>query len=50
MICAALAKGRSRLRGVLDSEDTQVMVEAWRQLGLTIDWNQPADELTIDGC
>lgn len=26
------------------------MVQAWRQLGLRVDWNQQAAELTIEGC
>lgn len=50
LICSALAKGTSRLSGVLDSEDTQVMVEAWRKLGLAIDWNREQASLTITGC
>ncbi len=35
---------------MLDSEDTQVMVEAWRRLGLEIDWNRDLQELKIVGC
>jgi 3-phosphoshikimate 1-carboxyvinyltransferase len=35
---------------VLDSEDTQVMVEGWRQLGLEIDWKRERSELVIVGC
>ena len=50
MICAALASGHSFLSGVLDSEDTRVMVQAWHDLGLAIDWNQDQNELTIEGC
>ena len=34
LICAALAAGPSELRGALDSEDTQVMVDSLRRLGL----------------
>jgi 3-phosphoshikimate 1-carboxyvinyltransferase len=45
-----MARGKSRLSGVLDSEDTQVMVEAWRQLGLSIDWDRENACLSIDGC
>jgi 3-phosphoshikimate 1-carboxyvinyltransferase len=37
MICAALAEGESQLRGVLDSEDTQVMIAALKQLGLQVE-------------
>jgi len=50
LICAAMASGRSTLHGVLESEDTIVMVDAWRQLGLRIDWDRIACEITIDGC
>jgi 3-phosphoshikimate 1-carboxyvinyltransferase len=50
LICAALATGTSHLTGVLDSEDTQVMVEAWKQLGLSVDWNRDLASLSIDGC
>ena len=34
LICAAMAQGTSVLRGALESEDTIVMVDAWRQLGV----------------
>lgn len=50
IICAALGKGRSLLRGVLDSEDTQVMVEAWKQLGFDLRWDRKLSELSIVGC
>ena len=36
LVCAGLAEGRSRLSGMLDSEDTRVMFEALRQLGIKI--------------
>ena len=35
-IVAALADGRSTLTGALDSEDTRVMIDALRRLGLTV--------------
>lgn len=50
LICAALAEGKSTLHGVLESEDTTVMVDAWRQLGLRIDWDRSTCMLTVDGC
>ncbi len=50
LICAALAKGESFLTGVLESEDTQVMVEAWQALGVDIDWDLQAETLKIKGC
>ena len=37
LVCAALADGTSTLRGALDSDDTRVMVEALRTLGLTVE-------------
>lgn len=49
MICAALADGQSRLRGVLDSEDTQVMIGALRALGLDIEHDQHEATATITG-
>ena len=50
IVCAALAEGRSQLCGVLDSEDTSVMIEAWKQLGLHIDHDKANQSLVIDGC
>ena len=37
LILAALADGTSRLSGVLDSEDTRVMIDSLRRLGFTVD-------------
>jgi len=50
LIIAALAEGGSTLTGALDSEDTRVMVEALRRLGLDV--NQDTDTSTIElpGC
>lgn len=50
LVCAALARGRSTLLGVLDSEDTQVMRRALVQLGLQLEEDLPARRLVIDGC
>ncbi len=50
LICSALSNGISRLSGVLDSEDTRVMVEGWRKLGLTIQWDEAQGKLTVKGC
>ena len=50
LVCAALAQGDSLLRGVLESEDTRVMVESLQKLNLTIRWDQAEKELTISGC
>lgn len=50
LICAALAEGNSRLRGALDSEDTRVMVEALRQLGLAVAFDTDRMEIELQGC
>ncbi|MEQ1829448.1 MAG: 3-phosphoshikimate 1-carboxyvinyltransferase [Pirellula sp.] len=50
LICAAMASGESLLTGVLDSEDTRVMVDAWQLLGLDLTWNKEAKSLRIVGC
>jgi 5-enolpyruvylshikimate-3-phosphate synthase len=44
LVCAALARGRSRLEGVLDSQDTRVMVAGLAALGIevTADWRPMA--------
>ncbi len=49
IVCAALAVGRSELSGVLDSEDTSVMIEAWQQLGLHVVHDRAKEKLVIDG-
>ena len=36
LICAALAEGTSKLVGLLDSEDTRVMIESLKQLGFKL--------------
>jgi 3-phosphoshikimate 1-carboxyvinyltransferase len=50
LVCAALAKGESLLRGALESEDTQVMVDALRQLGIAIETDWPQTTLRVTGC
>ena len=50
LICSAMAKGKSVLKGVLESEDTQVMVDAWQLLGLDLNWDKPNKVLIITGC
>ena len=49
LILAALADGPSKLSGVLDSDDTQVMIESLRRLGLKIDQNLEKCEVLIEG-
>ena len=49
MVCAALADGESLLRGALDSEDTRVMIEALRRIGLKVDHDSAASEIRVVG-
>jgi 3-phosphoshikimate 1-carboxyvinyltransferase len=50
LVCAALAEGTSNLRGALDSEDTRVMIEALRALGISIVEQQDRQSLHVTGC
>jgi len=50
LICAALAQGQSTLHGVLDSEDTRVMIDALRAIGISIGGDVESGTLTIAGC
>ncbi len=50
LVCAALASGTSRLSGVLASEDTLVMVNAWKGLGLQIQGDIDSGALDVFGC
>ena len=49
LILAALAKGKTRLEGALFSRDTQIMLEALKQLGFECS-NEPSDQtITVRG-
>ncbi|MFN9627906.1 MAG: 3-phosphoshikimate 1-carboxyvinyltransferase, partial [Planctomycetota bacterium] len=50
VLCAAMAQGQTVLDGVLESEDTIVMIDAWRKLGLRIDWDRDRCQAVIAGC
>jgi 3-phosphoshikimate 1-carboxyvinyltransferase len=50
LVCAALADGASTLRGALDSEDTQVMIAALRQLGIAVAPSDGGRTLHVEGC
>jgi 3-phosphoshikimate 1-carboxyvinyltransferase len=50
LICAALAEGRSLLTGVLDSDDTRVMIDSLRRLGLNLWFSPDAEQVEITGC
>ncbi len=49
LICAAFAKGRSKLTGALQSEDTKVMIDALRSIGVVIDVSDGGKTLVVDG-
>ncbi len=50
LVCAALADGRSLLSGALDSEDTRVMLEAWQQVGVDVEFDAPNSVISVVGC
>jgi len=50
LIIAALAQGKSTLRGALASEDTEVMIESLRRLGIDIVHSEADHCLTVVGC
>jgi 3-phosphoshikimate 1-carboxyvinyltransferase len=50
LVCAALAAGESRLTGVLDSQDTRVMVAGLRSLGIDIDADWASGQIRVTGC
>src|SRR5690606_3611456 len=50
LICAALAEGESLLTGALESEDTQVMINALLLLGIAVEADHAAATLRVSGC
>ncbi len=48
LLLAALAEGTSRLRNLLAAEDTHVMIEALRTLGVAVD--EAGDAVVVHGC
>lgn len=50
LIVAALAQGVSRLQGVLDSQDTRVMIDSLQRLGLQVRHDAAACTAEITGC
>ncbi|MEX0977842.1 MAG: 3-phosphoshikimate 1-carboxyvinyltransferase [Pirellulales bacterium] len=50
LVCAALARGTSTLDGVLESEDTQVMIEALGGLGISIRVDPQSHSAQVTGC
>ena len=49
LLLAALSEGQTTLRGLLDADDTQVMRQALRKLGLTV-VDGPDETCIITGC
>jgi 3-phosphoshikimate 1-carboxyvinyltransferase len=49
LVCAALAEGRSRLCGWLDSDDTQAMLEGLRRLGVESEVDPSTRDLIVHG-
>lgn len=50
LVCAALARGTSTLRGALDSEDTRVMIDCLRALGIPVKVRDGGATLQVNGC
>jgi 3-phosphoshikimate 1-carboxyvinyltransferase len=50
LVCAALARGRSTLEGLLDSEDTRVMIAALEALAIEIQVDHRAHVAKVNGC
>jgi 3-phosphoshikimate 1-carboxyvinyltransferase len=49
LLIAALAQGESTLEGVLFSDDTRYMAEAWRQLGIEVREDTNAERFVVTG-
>jgi len=47
LLLAALAQGKTRLQGLLDADDTNIMVTALRMLGVEIVQNAPDDVVVL---
>ena len=50
LVCAALADGTSTLSGALDSEDTRVMIDGLRALGISVEVRDDGEMLVVQGC
>ncbi|MDO8693232.1 MAG: 3-phosphoshikimate 1-carboxyvinyltransferase, partial [Sheuella sp.] len=49
LLLSALAVGSTRIDGLLQSDDTRVMLAALKQLGVNITSHESADSVTVDG-
>ncbi|MEM9202707.1 MAG: 3-phosphoshikimate 1-carboxyvinyltransferase [Actinomycetota bacterium] len=50
LVCAALAEGRSTLRGALFADDTRAMVSVLDGLGIDVDADAETATITVEGC
>lgn len=50
LVVAGLARGRSTLTGALDSDDTRVMVEGLKGIGLAVEHDREAATVVVEGC
>lgn len=50
LVVAALAGGTTSLTGVLDSRDTEVMIDSLRRLGIAVDQDRAAGTAVVAGC
>lgn len=50
LLFAAIAKGRSMLSGVLESDDTRVMIESLGRLGLELQIDPRSHRISLNGC
>ena len=50
LVVAALADGVTSLTGVLDSRDTEVMIDSLRRLGISVDQSRPDCTARVTGC
>ena len=49
LLLAALANGKTRVKGLLDSDDTKVMLESLTRLGVAWQRSDNSDEYLVDG-
>ncbi len=49
LIVAAMARGRTTLTGALDSDDTRVMVDSLKRLGLGVEHDREAGAIAVEG-
>jgi 3-phosphoshikimate 1-carboxyvinyltransferase len=50
LVCAALARGRSIVEGVLLADDTEAMLDGLRRLGIGMVVDHVGERVAIDGC